>query len=71
MADGGWRMPDAATPFDEDLDPVEQGQLGTGLGADHSVGHLITEFLGQGPEAVHLELGGIFAAEGVDLGPEL
>ena len=45
--------------------------MGTGLVTGYGFGHVIAQVQGQGPEAVHLELGGIFSAEGVDLGPEL
>ena len=45
--------------------------MGTGFVTGYGFGHVIAQVQGQGPEAVHLELGGIFSAEGVDLGPEL
>ena len=45
--------------------------MGTGLVTGYGFGHVIAQVQGQGPEAVHLELGGIFSAEGVDLSPEL
>ncbi len=58
-------------PLEKYLGPLQEGQMGTGLGTGDGVGHVIAKVQGQGPEAVHLELGGIFSAEGVHLSPEL